>query len=236
MSSIAIQKILDEHGPGTRVERRLAREARNAGKAIDITPGQAAVLETRNPCFRERHAESAAPGGLLSADTVFVGSLRGVGKVCPHAVVDTCGSCAFGFLHVPKQPEAAVAVLHTDVLPVYREPDLPLTAVLTDNGRGFCGTERHPCGLCLDLNGIAHRRTRVRSPRTSGFVERFNGTVRDGFFRVKTRETLYASVDALRAELDAWLVRYNTGRPHLGYRNMGRRPIETVMSFVSQEG
>ncbi|WP_207802420.1 hypothetical protein [Rhodovulum sp. BSW8] len=28
----------------------------------------------------------------------------------------------------------------------------------------------------------------------------------------------------------------NTERPHLGYRNMGRRPIETVMSFVSQEG
>lgn len=25
-------------------------------------------------------------------------------------------------------------------------------------------------------------------------------------------------------------------RPHLGYRNMGRRPIETIMSFGSQEG
>jgi hypothetical protein len=27
-------------------------------------------------------------------------------------VVDTYGSYAFGFLHVSKQPEAAVAVLH----------------------------------------------------------------------------------------------------------------------------
>ncbi|MGY6410453.1 MAG: IS481 family transposase, partial [Alkalilacustris sp.] len=44
------------------------------------------------------------------------------------------------------------------------------------------------------------------------------------------------SVEALQADLDAWLVFYNTERPHLGYRNMGRRPIETVMSFVSQEG
>ena len=54
--------------------------------------------------------------------------------------------------------------------------------------------------------------------------------------RVKLRENLYDSVEALQADLDAWLVHYNTERPHLGYRNMGRRPIETVMSFVSQEG
>ncbi|PJN92663.1 IS481 family transposase, partial [Amaricoccus sp. HAR-UPW-R2A-40] len=44
------------------------------------------------------------------------------------------------------------------------------------------------------------------------------------------------TVEALQADLDPWLVHYNTERPHLGYRNMGRWPIETVRSFVSQEG
>ncbi len=39
-----------------------------------------------------------------------------------------------------------------------------------------------------------------------------------------------------RAGLNAWLVPYNTERPHLGYRNIGRRPLETLVSFVSQEG
>ncbi len=58
----------------------------------------------------------------------------------------------------------------------------------------------------------------------------------DEFFRIKMRETFYDSLEALQADLDAWLVHYNTERPHLGYRNMGRRPIETVMSFVRQEG
>jgi transposase InsO family protein len=43
-------------------------------------------------------------------------------------------------------------------------------------------------------------------------------------------------LNPMQADLDAWLVHYNTERPHLGYRNMGRRPIETVMSFVRQEG
>ena len=236
VSSITIQKILNEHGLGTRMDRWLALETVNAERAIEITPEQAGFLEKLNPCFRERHVESSAPGELLSADTFFVGSLKGVGRVYLHAVVDTFGSYAFGFLHVSKQPEAAVAVLHNDVLPFYRNLDLPVGAILTDNGREFCGTERHPYELYLDLNGIKHRRTRVRSPKTNGFVERFNGTVLDEFFRVKMRETFYETVETLQADLDAWLVHYNTERPHLGSRNMGRRPIETVRSFVSQEG
>jgi transposase InsO family protein len=248
VSSITIQKILHENGLGTKIDRWLALEARNAETAIEITPEQAAFLEKLTPCFRERHGGSGAPGELLSADTFFVGSLKGVGKVYLHAVVDTFGSYAFGFLHVSKQPEgeplaaigprtmASVAVLHNDVLPFYRNLDLPVKAVLTDNGREFCGTERHPYELYLDLNGIEHRRTKVKSPKTNGFVERFNGIVLDEFFRVKMRETVYETVDALQADLDAWLVHYNTERPHLGYRNQGRRPMETVMSFVSQEG
>ena len=236
VSSITIQKILNDNGLGTRVDRWLALEAANAEKAIEITPEQAAFLEKLNPCFKERHVESAAPGELLSADTFFVGSLKGVGKVYLHAVVDTYGSYAFGFLHVSKQPEAAVAVLHNDVLPFYHRLDLPVNAVLTDNGREFCGTETHPYELYLDLNGIEHRRTKVRTPKTNGFVERFNGTVLDEFFRVKMRENFYDSVEPLQADLDAWLHHYNTERPHLGYRNMGRRPIDTVMQFVNQEG
>ena len=130
-----------------------------------------------------------------------------------------------------------MAVLHNDVLPFYRNLGLAVGAVLTDNGREFCGRpERHPYELYLDLNGIEHRRTKVRTPKTNGFVERFNGTVLDEFFRVKMRETFYESVEQMQTDLDAWLAHYNTERPHLGYRNMGRRPIETVMSFVSQEG
>jgi hypothetical protein len=69
----------------------------------------------------------------------------------------------------------------------------------------------------LDLNGVEHRRTKVRTPKTNGFVEQFNGTVLDEFFRVKMRETFYETVDALQADLDAWLIHYNTERPHLGY-------------------
>jgi transposase InsO family protein len=236
VSAITVQKILNDKGLGTRHERWLALERQNADAAIELSPEQAAFLEKLNPCFRERHVESGRPGELLSADTFLVGTLKGLGRVYLHAVVDTFGSYAFGFLHVSKQPEAAVAVLHNEALPFYRDLGLEVGAVLTDNGREFCGTERHPYELYLALNDIEHRRTRVGTPRTNGFVERFHGTVLEEFLRPAMHARLYASVEALQADLDAWLHHYNRERPHLGYRNQGRRPWETIDRFVRQEG
>ena len=234
VSAITIQKILNDKGLGTRHERWLALERRNADAAVELSPEQAAFLEKLNPCFRERHVESGRPGELLSAGTFPVGTLKGIGRVYLHAVVDPHGSYAFGFLHVSKQPEAAVAVLHNDVLPFYRDLGLEVGAVLTDDGREFRGTERHAYELYLALNDIEHRKTRVGSPRTNGFVERFHGTVLEESFMPALRAKLYEGVEALRADLDAWLVHYTRERPRLGCRNQGRRPWETVELFVRQ--
>ena len=65
-------------------------------------------------------------------------------------------------------------------------------------------------------------------PRTNGFVERFNRTILDEFFRETFRDKFYSSVEELQKDLDQWLYLYNYERPHRGYRNMGRRPIETI--------
>jgi transposase len=81
VSSITIQKILHDLGLGTQLDRWLALEQQNAETTIEITSEQAAFLEKMNPCFRDRHVASSAPGELLSADTFFVGSLTGVGTV-----------------------------------------------------------------------------------------------------------------------------------------------------------
>jgi len=232
ISSPTIQNILTKHGMASRYERLLKLEEKSAQHAIELTAEQVAQIEKANPCFRERHIESSQSGELLSQDTFYVGVLKGVGRVYLHAVVDTFGSYAFGFLHTSKQPEAAVAVLHNDALPFYQERDLPVKAVITDNGREFCGKETHPYELYLQLNDIEHRTTRVRRPQTNGFVERFNRTVLDEFFRTAFRTKFYESVEALQLDLDAWLVHYNTERPHQGYRNLGRRPIDTINLFV----
>jgi transposase InsO family protein len=232
VSSPTIQNILIKHDMGTKYDRLLKLEAQAATTALELTAEQIAQLEKQNPVFRERHVESSKPGALLCQDTFYVGRLKGVGKVYLHVAVDAYGSYAFGFLHTSKQPEAAVAVLHNDALPFYQEQGLTVEAVLTDNGREFCGTDTHPYELYLALNEVEHRTTKVRRPQTNGFVERFNRTVLDEFFREAFRTTFYESVETLQADLDAWLVTYNTERPHLGYRNLGRRPLDTIREYL----
>ena len=58
----------------------------------------------------------------------------------------------------------------------------------------------------------------------NGFVERFNRTVLDEFFRETFRNKFYTSVEELQQDLDQWLYHYNHERPHRGYRNNGQAP------------
>jgi len=143
-------------------------------------------------------------------------------------VVDSYSSFAFAFLHTSKQAEAALAVVHNDVLPFYAAQRISVEAILTDNGTEFCGTPEHPFELYLALCDIEHRRTRVAHPQTNGFVERFNRTVEEEFLHSAWRRKLYTSVEMLQHDLDEWLHYYNYERPHQRYRNLGRRPIETI--------
>lgn len=232
VSSPTIQSILIKHNLGSRYERLLKLEEQVSQSQIELTAEQVALIEKANPCFRERHVESSRPGELLAQDTFYVGTLKGVGRVYLHVVVDTYGSFAFGFLHTSKQPEAAVAVLHNEALPFYQEQGLTVAALLTDNGREFCGTDTHPFELYLQLNDIEHRTTRVRRPQTNGFVERFNRTVLDEFFRIAFRTTMYESIESLQTDLNTWLHYYNHERTHQGYRNCGKRPIDTVNNYL----
>ncbi len=191
VSGPTIQGILAKQGLGSKYERLLRLEERALEEGIALTPEQVALVEKANPCY-PRAARRVQPARRVALPGhVFVGVFKGVGKVYLHTVVDTYGSYAFGFLYAGRVPEAAVAVLHNDVLPFYPERGIPVGAVLTDNGREFCGTEAHPFELYLALNDVEHRRTKVRSPQTNGFVERFHSTVQDEFFQPALRQRFY---------------------------------------------
>ena len=63
--------------------------------------------------------------------------------------------------------------------------------------------------ICRE-NGISHRHTGVRSPTTTGKIERFHQSLRKEFLADRT----FPSLQAAQAELDAWVTDYNTERPH----------------------
>jgi transposase InsO family protein len=215
----------------TKYKRLLRLEEQIHGHDIELTAEQIIFLEKANPCFKERKVESLYPGYLLSQDTFYVGTIKGIGRIWLQAVVDTFGSFAFGKLYTSKLAETAVDVLYDRVAPFYEAQGLKIERILTDNGTEYCGKAMvHPYEIFLEFNDIEHRRTKVARPRTNGFVERFNRTILDEFFRDVFREKFYASVEQLQGDLDAWLHCYNYERPHRGYRNMGKRPIETIQA------
>ena len=94
----------------------------------------------------------------------------------------------------------------------------------------------HLYEIFLELNDIEHRTTKVGNPRTNGFVERFNRTLLDEFFRTCFRKKLYTSVEELQVDLDKRLDHYNKERPHRGYRNLGRRPIGNLRDGQKEAG
>lgn len=228
IAATTVRNIWIARGMERRYSRLLKLEEKLSCESLTLTEEQVRLLERANPEFRERHVESPHPGFLLCQDTFYVGRLKGVGRVYLQAVVDTYSSYAFGKLYTAKLPICSADLLYDRVLPFYEDHGLKVGAVLTDNGTEFKGREgSHPYELFLELNDIEHRYCKVGTPRTNGFVERFNRTVLDEFFRLAFRKKFFASVEELQMDLDDWLSFYNKERPHRGYRNMGRRPVET---------
>jgi len=72
--------------------------------------------------------------------------------------------------------------------------------------------------ICAE-NGIRHLLTAPRSPTTTGKVERWHKTIRAEFLRDHDRQ--HSTVEELQQALDAWVVYYNTERPH---QALGMRP------------
>jgi hypothetical protein len=85
----------------------------------------------------------------------------------------------------------------------------------------FCGRPAiHPYELLTAMEGIGHRTTKTRSPRTDGFMERMNRTLLDERFRVQGRTT--SDTVQIQADLDKFLEFDNFKRSHQGYRLQGR--------------
>ncbi|MGB7214611.1 MAG: integrase core domain-containing protein [Gammaproteobacteria bacterium] len=83
------------------------------------------------------------------------------------------------------------------------------------------------------MEEIEHRKTKIRSPRTNGFVERMNRTLLDECFRVQGRQTWYLEVDEIQRDLDRFMRYYNLERSHQGYRLKGRTPAQALMEALA---
>lgn len=98
---------------------------------------------------------------------------------------------------------------------VLSEVEYPIHTIQTDNGSEFKGY------FDKAIEGLKHTKhvwSYPKSPKTNGYVERFNWTVQDEFidYEIDVASDNLAMFDK---KLEDWLVYYNTIRPHqsLGY-------------------
>jgi transposase InsO family protein len=113
-------------------------------------------------------------------------------------------------------PKAAARPVCSALVGAMRRHGIP-DAVLTDNGKVFTGrfgltkTEVLFDRICRE-NGVRHLLTAPYSPTTTGKIERLHKTMRAEFFSA----AVCATIEELQVALDAWVLHYNTERPHQG--------------------
>ena len=229
ISPAGVRGVWQRHELETFKKRLVALEKQVAEDGLILTERQVAALE------RQRHDDEAVgeietehPGYLGSQDTFYVGTLKGVGRIYQQTFVDTYSKWATAKLYSAKTAITAADLLNDRVLPFFEAESAEVLRILTDRGTEFCGRhDEHPYQLFLAVNDIDHTKTKVKSPQTNGICERFHKTVLQEFYQVAFRKTLYASLEQLQQDLDAWLDTYNKQRTHQGKMCCGRTPRET---------
>lgn len=236
ITSSGIRSIWQRHKMDSKKDRYSKLENIIAKKGFLLSPNQIQELVIKADLLKEKHVLSYFPGYLLCQDTFEVGTIKGVGKIYMQAVIDTYGSFGFAKLYKHKTALTATDILVDKVLPFYNSMSLPVLNVLTDNGTEYCGNyPSHEYEFVLDLFKIKHRRIKVGSPKTNGFVERFNRTVLEEFFAVAFRTNWYYSLEQLQADLDEWMFNYNFKRPHQGYRVKGQTPSKVLLNLANRQ-
>ena len=230
VSPSGVRSIWLRHTLQSRKLRLKALEKKVAEEGIVLTEAQVVALEHQRATDQlHGEIETEHPGYLGSQDTYYVGTIKGIGRIYQQTFVDTYSKVAACKLYTTKTPITAADLLNDRVLPMLEENGVGLLRILTDRGTEYCGRpERHDYQLYLAVNDIDHTKTKAYSPQTNGICERFHRTVKEEFYEITFRKNLYTELEALQADLDAWVESYNNERCHQGKMCCGRTPMQTL--------
>ncbi len=158
-----------------------------------------------------RRWERGRPMELWQLDVMGGVLLDGGGELKAVTAIDDHSRFCLAAGLVERATSRPVCGVFARLLAEFGAPE----AVLTDNGKVFTGRfASRPMEVLFDRicreNGIRHLLTAPRSPTTTGKIERFHGTLRRELLHGET----FPSLAVAQRAIDAWIVEYNTDRPH----------------------
>jgi transposase InsO family protein len=214
-----VQAILVRHGLGRRAQR-VARAAAITAHTTGLVTEAAIDDELFGFCHW-----AARPGDLVALDSFYIGNLKGVGKVYQLTAVDTATRWAMVMIVLGVPTGATTARFVDHVIRRYRRLGVTVRAVLSDNGPEYVA---RAFTQALAAKGLGHHRTPPRSPNHNAVCERFQGTALQECWRPAFHRRHFTSIRQLQAEIDAWLVHYNTRRRNHSDFMRGRTPSQLL--------
>ena len=178
------------------------------------------------------HISAYYPGYLFCQDTFYVGTIKGLGRIYQQTGMDAYSNFGFAKIYLDKKAISAKDFLKTKVLPVYKEFNIPLDRILTDNGKEYTThwvNGKHEYEKFLEQNRIRHTRIKPRTPQSNGIVERFNRTLLEEFYQIAMIKKVYSSLSELQDDLDQFITYYNFKRTNQGYRLKGKIPYQKFL-------
>ncbi|MBF0274934.1 MAG: DDE-type integrase/transposase/recombinase [Nitrospinae bacterium] len=183
-----------------------------------LTESQVQALETAKE-EKEAHGEIETfhSGFLLGQDTVYVGWIKGIGKIYQQTGIDTFSNVAFAKVYLEKTALTAADLLNDKVLPFFDEQETPLMRTLTDRGTEYCGVLEKTIPTSFSFTSmILSTAGQKQVPQTNGCTERLNQIILEEFYQVAFRKKRYTTLDEIQADLDEYINQYNTKRTNQG--------------------
>ena len=185
----------------------------------------APMKQTKRRIIKTRAGELGHLDAHHLSKDLIVGARRRHYLVC---VLDACTRLAWAEVVDDLRSLSVMFAALKSINLLNAEYGVRFEEMLTDNGAEFASPRNqagHPVERMLVELGIKHRYTRPYRPQTNGKVERFWRTLNEDLLDETTFETL----EELKEELLAYLLYYNTARPHQALG--GKTPLETLQDL-----
>ena len=122
-----VRSIWLRHDLETFKKRLNALKKRVAAEGLIMTEAQLQAMERKKLEQEVRgEIETAHPGYLLSQDTFYVGTIKGIGRIYQQTVIDTYSTVAFAKLYTQKNALVSADMLNDQVVPWFDKQAVPI--------------------------------------------------------------------------------------------------------------